>query len=234
MIFAWNHMASGCVIYFWGANGKQKTPNAKFYAADSDRNILWNLGPVNCTPTSFPPAASATCTTRPLVEKSGSAVARRAAIWYDRGMRISRSLRIATSNRVRNAAPPRHKFSQEVSSVKTTPRLSRPVTCIGRRTAILRSERCFDAIVLTWTMGRVLSRSFPWVGCFLGGGLPLRSLKEAFDRFQHFVWRPCRVYSFAKFAAVPHTVREPACKLLHFSHSIGLIGCIYLSVVARK
>src|SRR5262245_14463316 len=48
------------------------TPNSQ--AADSDRNILWNLGPVNCTPTSRPPAAtgSVTCTTLPLVENSGS------------------------------------------------------------------------------------------------------------------------------------------------------------------
>jgi hypothetical protein len=43
-----------------------------------------------------------------------------------------------------NAAPPLHRFSLEVSSSKGIPRLSRPSTVRGRRTAILRSERCFE------------------------------------------------------------------------------------------
>lgn len=44
------------------------------YAAFSGRNTRWNRGPVNCTPTrcSPGPAASQTCTTRPLVAKSAS------------------------------------------------------------------------------------------------------------------------------------------------------------------
>jgi hypothetical protein len=72
------------------------------------------------------------------------------------------------------------------------------------------------------------------VGCFLGGILTPWSTKEAFDRFQYFAWRSCRVYGSAKLAAVPHAMREPACELLHFSHSIGLICRIYLSVVAGE
>src|SRR5579864_281919 len=69
---------------------------------------------------------------------------------------------MATSKRVTKAAPLRHKFSLEVSSSKTTPRLSRPRTLRGRRTAILRSERCLEAVgavcelCVKWTMGGVL------------------------------------------------------------------------------
>src|SRR5271170_8393687 len=66
-------------------------------------------------------------------------------------MRISRSEPIATSKRVTNAAPLRHKFSLEVSSSKVTPRRSRPRTFRGRRTAILRSDLCLDG-ELSWTM----------------------------------------------------------------------------------
>src|SRR5207253_3836628 len=63
---------------------------------------------------------------------------------------------IATSKRVRNAAPLRQRFSLEVSSSKAMPRESRPLTRIGRWTAILRSERCLETDMLTGTMGRVL------------------------------------------------------------------------------
>src|SRR5271156_4617264 len=66
-------------------------------------------------------------------------------------MRISRSEPMATSKRVTNAAPLRHKFSLEVSSSKVTPRRSRPRTFSGRRTAILRSDLCLDG-ELSWTM----------------------------------------------------------------------------------
>src|SRR5690242_10626492 len=142
---------------------------------------------------------------------------------------------MATSNRVKNAAPLRHRFSQEVSSVKTTPRESFPLTCIGSRTAILRSERCLEASVLTvWTMGRVLSRSIPWAGCLLGGCASGGVREKLFDRFQHFVRRFCRVYSSAKFATVSHAVRKPARELLHFSHSIRLVLRFYFAVVAGK
>ena len=46
----------------------------KNYVEDSVRNMRWNRGPVNCTPTTFPPSllGSVMWTTRPWVEKSGS------------------------------------------------------------------------------------------------------------------------------------------------------------------
>src|SRR5580692_7872014 len=71
-------------------------------------------------------------------------------------MRISRSEPMATSKRVRKAAPLRQRFSLEVSSSKANPRESFPRTLSGRRTAILRSERCLDTVVLSGTMGWVL------------------------------------------------------------------------------
>src|SRR5436309_3487784 len=72
-------------------------------------------------------------------------------------MRISRSEPIATSKRVTKAAPLRQRFSLEVSSSKAKPCASRPRTFSGRRTEILRSERCFETVVLaSGTMGWVL------------------------------------------------------------------------------
>src|SRR5712692_7024854 len=71
-------------------------------------------------------------------------------------MRISRSEPTATSKRVRKAAPLRQRFSLEVSSSKRMPRESWPRTRMGRRTAILRSERGLETDVLTGTMGWVL------------------------------------------------------------------------------
>src|SRR6202040_1489007 len=67
-------------------------------------------------------------------------------------MRISRSEPMATSKRVTNAAPLRQRFSLEVSSSKVTPRASRPRTLSGRRTEILRSERCLGADRLAGTI----------------------------------------------------------------------------------
>src|SRR5215471_10270239 len=72
-------------------------------------------------------------------------------------MRISRFDPMATSKRVRNAAPLRQRFSLEVSSSKLTPRESRPRTRMGRCTAILRSERCLATLVVTGTMDWVLT-----------------------------------------------------------------------------
>src|SRR5260221_6890576 len=187
------------------------------YAADSDRNIFWNRGPVNCTPTSLSPGplAAATCTTLPRVEKSNSS---RFQGWYDCGMRISRSEPMATSNRVTNAAPLRERFSLEVSSVKITPRESRPVTCIGKRTASLRSVRCFERYVLVAIFGRLL----------LGENRVRNNLhshlafKKPFHCIKHFAGCPCFVNRSSELAAVSHAMRKPACELLHFSHSIGL------------
>ena len=67
------------------------------------------------------------------------------------GMRISRSEPMATSNRVTNAAPLRHKFSLEVSSSKLRRDDRVRGLCSGRRTAILRSDLCLDG-ELSWTM----------------------------------------------------------------------------------
>src|SRR5882762_5145696 len=134
-------------------------------AADSERKTRWKRGPVNWTPTSFSPSDldSTTCTTRPWVEKSASALresvglpARREA-YCEKGMWISRSEPMATSKRVTKAAPLRQRFSLAVSSSKGSPRASRPRTLSGRRTAILRSERCLDTVVLAGTMGWVLN-----------------------------------------------------------------------------
>src|SRR5438445_10331750 len=97
-------------------------------------------------------------------------------------MRISRSEPIVTSKRVTKAAPFLHKFSLEVSSVKTTPRESRPVTCIGSRTEILRSARCFESCVLVCMVGRHLVSDYrirfnPY-GCL--------ALKKSFHCIKHF------------------------------------------------
>src|SRR5215467_15436358 len=127
-------------------------------------------------------------------------------------MRISKSEPSATSNRVTKAAPFRHRFSLEVSSSKTIPRLSRPRTRSGKRTEILRSDLCLEIIVeasgFVWTMGWVLS----------GGGA---ALEKAFYALEHLAGRSRRMYDSAKLAAVSHAMREPASELLHFPHSIG-------------
>src|SRR5260370_9605703 len=145
-------------------------------AADSERKKRGNRGPVNCTPSSFsfPHWESHGWTTRTWVAKSASlilaptkrfpfrglpsrsAFVRREA-YCKKAMRISRSEPMATSKRVTKAAPLRQRFSLEVSSSKAKPWESRPLTFSGKRTAILRSERCFDTVVLaSGTMGRVL------------------------------------------------------------------------------
>src|SRR5580765_1957365 len=145
-------------------------------------------------------------------------------------MRMSRSEPTATSNRVTKAAPPRQRFSLEVSSVKTTPRASRPVTCIGRRTAIRRSARCFERCVLVCIFGRLLCCENQ-VRITHRGFLPFKKL---FHCVEYFAGRPCCVKPSSEFAAVPHTVAKPACKLLHFSHSVGLLGGFNFLVVSRK
>src|SRR6516165_6464112 len=111
-------------------------------------------------------------------------------------MRISRFEPTATSKRVRNAAPPRHRFSLEVSSSKANPRLSRPRTRNGRRTEILRSDLGRVIFSMVWLMGW-----FPPTG---------RSpLEEALHVFDHFPRRARHVHNSTQFAAVPHSVRKP-------------------------
>src|SRR5215472_5946299 len=156
-------------------------------------------------------------------------------------MRISRFEPIATSKRVRNAAPLRQRFSLEVSSSKATPRESRPRTRMGRCTAILRSERCLATLVLTGTMGWVLTSASPiWTGaghflCARNPGDHGRSaLKKTLHAREDFARRPRRVYDSAKLAAVPHAMSKPASELLHFAYTIGQVGGTNLSIVVNK
>src|ERR1700732_2055157 len=151
----------------------------------------------------------------------------------ENGIRISRSEPMATSKRVTNAAPLRQRFSLEVSSSKVTPRESRPRTLSGRRTEILRSERCFDTDRPAGTMVR-----FPLFGdSDRIGGVPPHAhtvLEKAFDAFEHFTRCSRRVHVPAKLATVPNAMRKPASELLHFSHSIGQARSANFLIVARK
>src|SRR5208283_5388371 len=124
-------------------------------------------------------------------------------------MRISRLLPTQTSKRVRNAAPPRQRFSLAVSSSKEKPRASLPRTRSGKRTEILRSDLSL-VMSLVWLMG--------WSS-------PVGHLasKKALHVLDHFSWRASRMHDPAKFAAVRDTVRKPTCELFHFSHTIGEI-----------
>src|SRR5205814_262326 len=160
------------------------------------------------------------------VAKSGSSRRQACPI----GIRISRSQPTGTSKRVTNAAPFLHKFSLEVSSVNTTPRESRPLTCIGRRTEILRSARCFEACVLSVFIGRFLASQFS----IRSRSHSRLALKEAFHCIKHFAGCPCFVNRSSELASVSNTVRKPASELLHFSHSIRLSGQLDFFVVARK
>src|SRR6266581_3437723 len=147
-------------------------------------------------------------------------------------MRISRFDPMATSKRVRNAAPLRQRFSLEVSSSKMTPRESRPRTRMGRWTAILRSERCLATDVLTGTMGWVLTSAGP----HCAGACRCRSsaLEKSFHAGEDFAGRSRRVYDSAKFAAVPHAMSKPASELLHFAYTVRQVGCINLSIVVHE
>src|ERR1700722_2237611 len=157
-------------------------------------------------------------------------------------MRISRSEPMATSKRVTNAAPLRHKFSLEVSSSKRTPRLSRPRTSSGRRTAILRSERCLETVCtvcVKWTMGWVLFSGVRCAAIVLGSRKAVDScggsaLEEGFDLLDNLTGRSRRVYNSTKLAAVPPAMGKPASELLHFAYTIGQVGSINLPIVARK
>src|SRR5664279_3622167 len=95
-------------------------------------------------------------------------------------MRISRLLPTATSKRVRNAAPLRHRFSLLVSSSKANPRASLPRTRRGKRTDILRSDLSL-VMSLVWLMG--------WIS-------PVGHLasKEALHVLDHFPRRASRMH----------------------------------------
>src|SRR5690348_12906228 len=124
---------------------------------------------------------------------------------------------MATSKRVRNAAPVRQRFSLEVSSSKVTPRESFPRTSMGRCTAILRSERCLATLVLTGTMGWVLtSAGSHRAGTSQSGR---SALKKTLYAREDFAGRSRRVYDSAKLVAVPHAMSKPASELLHFAYT---------------
>src|SRR6266852_9447620 len=165
---------------------------------------------------------------------------------------------MATSNRVRKAAPLRQRFSLDVSSSKMTPRLSRPRTRRGKRTAILRSERCCDTGVLTGTMGWVLTSGDRRAvnisgdrravnasggpdrvgvdqqrgGSLLFSGNRRAVDEEALNAFEDLTRRTRRMHNSAKLAAVPHAMSKPACELLHFAYTIGQVRSTNLLVVA--
>src|SRR5229473_4383140 len=204
----------------------------KAQAADSERKTRWKRGPVNWTPMRRSPGCdSATWTTRPLVAKSFSSIRRDMC---REGMWISRSEPMATSKRVTKAAPLRQRFSLEVSSSKVIPRASRPRTLSGRRTEILRSERCFDTDRSAGTMGWVLVSGDPdWFG--IDPHYHARTvLEKALHAFQHFTGCSRRVHVPTKLAAVANAMRKPASELLHFSHSIGEVGSINFAIVAGE
>src|SRR5207247_2244326 len=140
-------------------------------------------------------------------------------------MRISRSEPMATSKRVTNAAPLRHRFSLEVSSSKGTPRESQPRTRMGRRTEILRSERWLETDVL-------LGRTMVWV--LISGDRDGSALEKAFHAFEDLAGRSRRVYNSAKLAAVSHAMSKPASELLHFAYTIGQVRSINLPVVVNQ
>src|SRR5207245_5454242 len=149
---------------------------------------------------------------------------------------------MATSNRMRKAAPLRQRFSLDVSSSKMTPRLSRPRTRRGKRTAILRSERCCDTGVLTGTMGWVLASGGPdrvGVDQQRGGSLLFSGNRravdeEAFNALEDLTRRTRRMHNSTKLAAVPHAMSKPASELLHFAYTIGQVRSTNLLVVAGK
>ncbi|HKE35015.1 MAG TPA: hypothetical protein VKB66_07420, partial [Candidatus Acidoferrum sp.] len=86
---------------------------------------------------------------------------------------------------------------------------------MGKCTAILRSERCLATLVLTGTMGRVLTSASPvWTGADQNGR---SALKKALHTREDFSGRSRRVYNSAKLAAVPHAMSKPASELLHFA-----------------
>src|SRR6267154_2666296 len=223
----------------------------KNQAADSERKTRWKRGPVNWTPTSFSPSDldSTPCTTRPWVEKSASALRESAALaarreaYCEKGMWISRSVPMATSKRVTKAAPLRQRFSLAVSSSKGKPRASRPRTLSGRRTAILRSERCLDTVVLGGTMGWVLNSGDRRAVNNSGDPDPVgvrfllrdaSALEETYDTLEDLRGRARRMYHSTKLAAVTHTMSKPASKLLHFAYTIGQVGSMNLPIVAHQ
>src|SRR6266849_9590089 len=135
-------------------------------------------------------------------------------------MEISRSEPLATTKRVTKAAPPRHRFSLEVSSSKVTPRVSRPLTVRAKRTEILRSARDFSMEgLVAGTIRRVLIS----VDRLAVNSQVRTVLEKAFNAFQHLLLRARRVNIAAQFAAVAHAMRKPTGELFHFAYTIGQV-----------
>src|SRR5258708_11850278 len=122
---------------------------------------------------------------------------------------------------------------------------SRPGTFRGRRTAILRSERCFETVVLaSGTMGRVLSSGdrravndsvgSEGVGADISRGYTGPALEKALDTFENFRGRARRMYKATKLAAVSHAMSEPASELFHFAYAIWHVSSINLTIVAHQ
>src|SRR5215469_15368491 len=147
-------------------------------------------------------------------------------------MRISRSEPMATSKRVKKAAPLRQRFSLEVSSSKATPSASRPRTRMGRWTSILRSARCLANDLLTGAIGRVLTSGGSHRAEASQSGRS--ALNKTLHTRENFNGRSRRVYDSAKLAAVPHAMSKPASELLHFAYTVGKVGGINSSIVVNQ
>ena len=94
------------------------------------------------------------------------------------------------------------------------------MTCIGRRTEILRSARCFESCGLVCMFGRLLVAENR-----IGHTIPRRLLlKKLFSLRRALRWAfVLRVPIVSSSLPFPTPMGKPACELLHFSHSIGLV-----------
>jgi hypothetical protein len=100
----------------------------------------------------------------------------------------------------------------------------------GKRTAILRSERCLEAVCVNWTMGWVLFSGRRTAAGHRGAS----AFEEGFHLLDNLCGRSRRMYDSSKLAAVPHAMGKPARELFHFANTIGQVGSANLSIVARK
>jgi len=125
---------------------------------------------------------------------------------------------MATSKRVRNAAPLRQRFSLEVFFLEDDAPGVASSNAHGRWTAdstfrALPRNRCAD-----WDHG--LGPHFCWPP--LCGSLPVPQLglenPSTLERISPGVRAAC--YDSAKFAAVPHAMSKPASELLHFAYTV--------------
>ena len=95
---------------------------------------------------------------------------------------------------------------------------------------IMRDPQVLTTFRSTGLLALAVSRSTPTLvsrsaRANSDGGGPRLAREEALT-VEHFLLRPGRVHRSAKFAAVPHAMRKPACELLHFANTIGQVGSI--------